>query len=99
MRVLSWPAMVVSVLSIVGLAKALTAQENAGATLVAEAVKYLPEESIGTVTLWPARTVKLPAEFMVIGSWLQAAVFQLHVAFAAMEVPAVSVAPVVMVAV
>ncbi len=35
------------------------AQENATA-LATEAVKYLPEETVGTVTLWPARTMKLP---------------------------------------
>ena len=65
MRYLGWRVLVTRMLSIaamtiVVLVNTLTAQENAGPALAAEAVKYLPEESIGTVTLWPARTMKLP---------------------------------------
>ena len=60
MRVSCVRALVASLLLVVSWTNTLTAQENAGATLAVEAVKYLPEESIATVTLWPARTAKLP---------------------------------------
>ena len=60
MRVSCVRALVASLLLVVSWTNTLTAQENAGATLAVEAVKYLPEESIATVTLWPARTSKLP---------------------------------------
>ncbi len=61
MRVSAWrSALMASALSIIVLNNSSVAQENAGAAQAAEAVKYLPEESIGTVTLWPARTMKLP---------------------------------------
>lgn len=61
MRFSVWrTTLMASVLTIVSVANALTAQENVGPALAAEAAKYLPEESIGTVTLWPSRTMNLP---------------------------------------
>ena len=60
MRVSGWRAFVAALLAVTVLSNASTAQDSAGAALATEAVKYLPEESIGTVTLWPARTAKLP---------------------------------------
>lgn len=60
MRVFCVRALVASSLLLVSWTNTLTAQENAGAALAVEAVKYLPEESLATVTLWPARTAKLP---------------------------------------
>jgi hypothetical protein len=61
MRVSVWhAALTTSMLSVAMFACSSVAQENTGAALAAEAAKYLPEESIGTVTLWPARTMSLP---------------------------------------
>ena len=36
------------------------AQENAGNNFAATAARYLPDEAIGTISLWPAKTSKLP---------------------------------------
>ena len=61
MRVSGWcVGFMLSVLSVLIPTCILVAQESAGGPLAAEAAKYLPEESIGTVTLWPARTLNLP---------------------------------------
>lgn len=61
MRVSVWhAALTTSMLSVAMFACSSVAQENTGGALAAEAAKYLPEESIGTVTLWPARTMSLP---------------------------------------
>ncbi|MDX1927299.1 MAG: DUF1559 domain-containing protein [Pirellulaceae bacterium] len=61
MRVSVWhAALTTSMLSVAMFACSSVAQENAGGALAAEAAKYLPEESIGTVTFWPARTMSLP---------------------------------------
>jgi Protein of unknown function (DUF1559) len=61
MRVSVWHAtLMTSMLSAAMFTSTLVAQENTATALAAEAVKYLPEESVGTVTLWPARTMNLP---------------------------------------
>ncbi len=60
MRQLFWAWLVCCVGSGWHIPSVAMGQENAAATSVSTAARYLPNEAIGTISMWPAKTSQLP---------------------------------------